>query len=102
MGARTCRFLKLLPSLLTIQRGKYVAVHEGQVVDSGDDETALALRAYDQIGYVPIFVGLITDDPRPVMRMPSPRLYRRRGRRRSPTVTGSSCKSTSELVAGDD
>lgn len=70
-------FLKLLPSLLTTQRGKYVAVYEGQVVDSGDDEIALALRAYDQIGYVPIFVGLVTDDPRPVMRMPSPRLYRR-------------------------
>src|SRR5262249_22792908 len=34
-------FLRLLPELLKTHRGKYVAVHEEQVVDSGDDEVAL-------------------------------------------------------------
>lgn len=31
-------FRQLLPELLKTHRGKYVAVHEGQVVGSGDDK----------------------------------------------------------------
>jgi hypothetical protein len=67
-------FWRLLPELLKTHRGKYVAVHNGQVVESGDDEVALALRAYRQHGYVPIYVGLVTDEPPRVERIPTPRI----------------------------
>lgn len=66
-------FLRLLPSLLKTHRGKYVVVHDERVVDSGDDEIALAVRAYDRYGYAPIYVGLVTDEPRRVERIPTPR-----------------------------
>ena len=68
-------FLRLLPELLKTHRGQYVAVHEGEVVDSGPDKIALALRAYQTHGYVPIYVGLVTTEPPPPVRITSPRLY---------------------------
>lgn len=69
-------FHRLLPSLLATHRDKYVAIHEERVVDSGDDKVALALRAYDKFGYVPIFVSLVTDVPQRPVRIPSPRILR--------------------------
>jgi hypothetical protein len=60
-----------LPDLLKTHRGKYVAVHDGKVVDSGDDKVALALRAYGTFGYVPIYVGLVAERPLPLERHPS-------------------------------
>jgi hypothetical protein len=65
-------FLRLLPQLLQTHAGKYVAVHDEQVVDSGDDKVALALRVYDRFGYQPIHVGLVSERPE-VVRIP----YRR-------------------------
>jgi Family of unknown function (DUF5678) len=50
-------FRRLLPRLLETHRGKYVAVHDEQVVDSGEDKLAILLRAYTRYGYVPIYVG---------------------------------------------
>ena len=67
-------FVRLKPSLLSSYRGKYVAIHEGKVVDSGDDQIAVALRAYSNYGYVPIYVGLVSDEAHPIVRIPSPRL----------------------------
>ncbi len=67
-------FLKMLPQLLQTHRGKYVAVHEGKLVESGDDLIAVALQAYAHHGYVPIYVDLVTDEPPPVIRIPSPRI----------------------------
>jgi hypothetical protein len=69
-------FLKLYPQLLQTHRGKYVAIHEGQLVDSGDDKIAVALRAYERYGYVPILVTLVTDEPPQVVRIRSPRVIR--------------------------
>jgi hypothetical protein len=69
-------FRQLLPSLLTTHRGEYVAIHNGQVVASGDDQVEVALRAYDKVGYVPLHVGLVTTEPPPVIRFPSPRVVR--------------------------
>ncbi len=34
-------FLEMLPDLLQTHRDKYVAVHEGRVVESGDDKIAV-------------------------------------------------------------
>ena len=39
-------FWHVLPQLLETHRGKYVAIHEGQSVDSGDDQLAVASRVY--------------------------------------------------------
>ena len=67
-------FLRLLPSLLLTHRGKFVAIHDGRVVETGDDHARVALDAYARWGYVPMYVGLVTDAPQPVVRIASPRL----------------------------
>ncbi len=56
-------FWRLLPDLLATHRGKYVAVHDEKVVDSGGDKLAVLLRAYAAHGYVPIYVGLMAERP---------------------------------------
>ncbi len=61
-------FQRLLPQLLTTHRGQYVAIHNEQVVDSGDDELALALRVLAQVGNVSIHVGHVTEGPPPAAR----------------------------------
>ena len=67
-------FLRLLPELLaSAYRGKYVAVHEGQVVAAGEDRVRVALDAFASHGYVPIHVGLVSTDPPPLVRVPTPR-----------------------------
>ena len=67
-------FRQLLPELLKTHRGQYVAIHGGQVVESGSDKLDLAGRAYARFGYVPIYVSLVTAEPLPPVRVPSPRL----------------------------
>jgi hypothetical protein len=67
-------FRKLLPDLLRLHRDQFVAIHEGQVVESGGDKLEVARRAYSRFGYVPIFVSRVTDEPIAPVRVPSPRL----------------------------
>lgn len=67
-------FRRLLPELLQTLRGQYVAIHEGKVVESGDNKLAVAERAYTRFGYVPIYVSLVTDQAPPLVRIVSPRL----------------------------
>jgi hypothetical protein len=67
-------FLRLLPELLRTHRGKYVAVHEEQIVGSGDDKVALALALYRRLGYVPIYVGLVAESPIEKARLPHYRI----------------------------
>src|SRR5208282_6354559 len=71
-------FLRLLPQLLATHRGQYVAIHEGKVVDSDPDDIALVQRVHARVGYVPIHVGLVTEQP-VVVRVPHYREYRPRG-----------------------
>jgi hypothetical protein len=59
-------FQQLLPGLLAAHKGQYVAVHNGQVVDSGDDKLALAMRVLAKVGNVPIYVGLVSSEPEAV------------------------------------
>ena len=61
-------FQGLLPQLLVTHRGQYVAIHNEQVVDSGDDKLAVALRVLAKVGNVPIHVGHVTDGPEPIAR----------------------------------
>lgn len=66
-------FHRLLPGLLITHKGLYVAIHEGQVVESGADKLEVGGRAYKRFGYVPIFVSLVIDAPLVPVRIPSPR-----------------------------
>jgi hypothetical protein len=61
-------FQQLLPQLLATHRGRYVAIHEGQVVDSGTEKLDLALRVLSRVGKVPIHVGLVIDEPERISR----------------------------------
>ena len=62
-------FQRMLPLLLQTHRGQYVAIHEEQVVDTGEDEIALARRVFARVGNVPIHIDLVTDRPH-VARIP--------------------------------
>jgi hypothetical protein len=73
-------FLRLLPQLLGTHRGQYVAIHDGQMVDSDADDLALIQRVHARVGYVPIHVGLVTDQPR-VVRVPHDREFHPTGGR---------------------
>jgi hypothetical protein len=72
-------FVRLMPTLLATHRGLYVAVHQGRVIAEGPDQVDVAKRAYARAGYVPIYVGLVTDEPPPPVRVPSPRLLHGKG-----------------------
>jgi hypothetical protein len=76
LSPKFCRerdaFRALLPSLLAEYDGKFVAVHEGKVVDSGDDQIAVARRCYAKFGYIPIYVGKVSSTPIPPALIPSP------------------------------
>ena len=73
-------FQRLLADLLKTHRGQYAAIHDEHMVESGADKLAVAGRAYARFGYVPIFVGLVTDQPPAPIRMPTPRLLPREKR----------------------
>jgi hypothetical protein len=61
-------FKQLLPTLLATHPGLYVAIHDGKVVDCGDNKLALALRVLDKLGNVSIHVDLVSQEPEPVSR----------------------------------
>ena len=77
-------FHRLLPELLRTHRDQYVAIHELRVEDSGPDQIEVAEHAYARFGYLPILVTLVTHQPRPVIRIPSPGLLRNRDQRQAP------------------
>ena len=62
-------FLRLLPALLKTQRGQYVAIHDGQMVDCDADDIVLVKRVHAKVGYVPIHVGLVVES-QPIVRIP--------------------------------
>jgi hypothetical protein len=70
-------FLDLLPFLTETHLGQYVAVHEGRIVASGGNRIRVAFDSYDQVGYVPLYVGLVGEGPRRRVRLPSPRVIGR-------------------------
>jgi hypothetical protein len=72
-------YLRLLPELQRTYRNQYVAIHNEQVVDSGDDPIALIKRVHARVGYVPIHVEQVTDQPAPPLRIPHYRELRRKG-----------------------
>ena len=61
-------FARLLPQLLLTHRARYVAIHDEQVVDSGDEALAVALRVLARFGNVDIYVGRVADEREPSSR----------------------------------
>ena len=66
-------FWQMKEPLLDEYAGRYVAIHEGRVVDSDENEAVLAERVYRQCGYVPVYVQLVTPGPLPTRRVDHPR-----------------------------
>jgi hypothetical protein len=56
-------FMRLLPRLRASHSGKYVAIHNGQGVDSGEDRVSLALRVLASVGNVDTFIGVVSEMP---------------------------------------
>lgn len=61
-------FRQLLPQLLNTHRGQFVAVHDGRVIAAGQDKIAVAMDALRQVGNVAVHVGLVSEQPEPVVR----------------------------------
>ena len=40
-------------------RGKFVAVHEGKVIDVAKDKKELVKRVYSKHGYIPVYIGKV-------------------------------------------
>ena len=66
-------FTHLLPELLKVHRGKFVAIHHGTVVAVADTFKDAALEAYKRVDYVPLHVGLVSETPLSPERLPSVR-----------------------------
>ncbi len=61
-------FKRLLPELVKTHYGKYVAIHEERVFDSGDDRLELILRVLPKVGGVSVHIGHVTAEPEPICR----------------------------------
>ncbi len=70
-------FLRLLPELLKTHRDKYVAIHDGQVIESGDDRLEVIFRALEKAGGASIHVDVVAEQPPPPIRIPHYRVVRR-------------------------
>ena len=74
-------FYRLLPELLRTLNGRYVAIHEEQVVDDGPTRLEVAMRVLQRIGNVDIYVGLVSDQPEAPLRSGVRRAIEGRGKR---------------------
>src|SRR5437868_5214898 len=63
-------FYCMLGDLLKTHKCQYVAVHDRQVIEAGTDKMEVVRKAYDRVGVVPLFVGYVSDEPPPLVRMP--------------------------------
>ncbi len=71
-------FERMKPELLRQYRNRVVAIHNGQVVEVGSENESVAdvaMRVYERLGYVPIFVHRVEETPR-VYEISSPRIVR--------------------------
>jgi len=65
-------FFLMLPELLKTLRGKYVAVHNGEVVQIGDTVRSVLLSVRERFPRTEIYIQLV-DETLPVVKMRSPR-----------------------------
>jgi len=57
-------FERLKPELLRTHRGQWVAIHQGEVVEAGQDRSQVLDSVYDRFGYVPVYVQQVEERPR--------------------------------------
>jgi hypothetical protein len=63
-------FHQLLPELLKTHRGQFVAIHDGQVIGSGDDKVRVGDEARRRSGGATVLVRLVSEEPE-VVQIPS-------------------------------
>ncbi len=68
-------FEQMKPELLKTRKGKFVAIHNGELVDFDDDENTLTERVYGKFGYQTILMTEVTETER-VYHVNSPKLVR--------------------------
>lgn len=56
-------FERLKPELLRTHRGQWVAILNGQVVESGSDKIEVLDRVYARFGYRPVYVQRVEEQP---------------------------------------
>jgi dCTP deaminase len=69
-------FERLKPELLKTHRGQYVVIRDQKAVMFGHNKTELAKQAYEKFGYVPLYIGLVEEEPE-VIHFPTPKVSRR-------------------------
>ena len=65
-------FRKMHAVLLQQYEGKYVAIHNGQVVDHDDTAGELSRRVRARFGKTPVLIQQVTDKPRHTLNVRSP------------------------------
>ena len=73
-GREERAFFRQLPVLLETLRGKWVAMHNEQVIESGDSLRAVLLKVRERLPQAEVYVQRVDEDL-PVFRMSSPRLH---------------------------
>jgi hypothetical protein len=66
-------FYRMLPELLKIHEGRFVAILDGAIVGIGDDFISVATELYARLGRVSAYIGYVAEQPR-FARAPSVRM----------------------------
>lgn len=69
-------YKQMFPQLLLEYEGKYVAIHQGKVIDSDTDLIKLHNRVYLTVPDLPVFFKKVTTEPERDIVVRSPRLER--------------------------
>jgi hypothetical protein len=51
--------------------GKFIAVYDGKIVGYDENRVKLAIKVYDKLGYVPVYIGKV-DSGKETVELPSP------------------------------
>jgi len=65
------------PELLKKYRGRYIAMHNGEVVETAIDLRTLRSKVFARFGHTPMLHTVVTDEPDREIVVRSPRLVRR-------------------------
>lgn len=65
-------FWRQFPELLKQYAGRYVAIHQGKVIDHDEDRHRLIQRVYETLGYVPVYVQRVSPEGPPRYSIPTP------------------------------
>lgn len=71
LAAEFDAFERMLPELMKQYAGKYVALHNGEVVAVADSEVGALTAAREQHPGRMAYARLVTDQPQPIERIPS-------------------------------